>query len=215
LSAEFDKSYWINLVEFLLEKDRIGRIVYPKVDHIFLAFHMTPLASIRGLIVGQDPYHGPNQAHGLCFSVPNGTIGTNEKGIDVPSSLNNIYNELCADIPGFVRPSHGCLEKWAKQGLLLLNTALTVTYRQPASHANSGWHHFTQAVIQYLNDNLTKLVFFAWGEHAKSKTVDKIDDKKHLLLTAAHPSGLNKGFNGCKHFSAANAFLITPINWQI
>jgi len=213
LAAEFVKPYWLKLKEFLFEKDRLGRFIYPPVRQIFVAFEHCPSPdSISAVIIGQDPYHSPGQAHGLAFSVPFGQA--------IPSSLANIFEELQQDLgkDGFTYPSHGCLTGWAKQGVLLLNTALTVTYRQPGSHATP-WHDFTAAVIKLINGTSKRpLVFFAWGQHAQ-KATEGID-KNHCVLMAAHPSGLSadKGFFGCRHFSAANTFLTTngqkPISWS-
>lgn len=215
LQQEFDQPYWSNLCEFLIAKDRAGRYFYPPVQDIFAAFHATPVNNIQAVIIGQDCYHSPGQAHGLAFSVP--------RGAGVPSSLDNIYKEMCDDLGAkeFKRPTHGNLAKWASQGVLLLNTALTVTHQQPGSHSNSGWHQFTTAVLRVVNAIDQPIVFFAWGSHAQSKACGLVDESKHLLLTAAHPSGLSadKGFFGCKHFSAANHFLKShnrpPLSWQL
>jgi uracil-DNA glycosylase len=212
LFGEFRRPYWRALQEYLLEKDRLGRIVYPPVEHIFAAFHHCPLGRIRACVAGQDPYAAPGQAHGLAFSVAH--------GVPVPPSLANIFTELKSDVTNFMRPNHGCLEKWANQGLLLLNSALTVTHQQPGSHSNSGWHEFTTAVLRLLNQHSSTLVFFAWGQHAQARVDTAIDDsERHLVLRAAHPSphSANAGFFGCRHFSKCNEFLtsknITTIDW--
>jgi uracil-DNA glycosylase len=213
LCKEFDLPYWSNLCEFLLAKDRAGRYIYPPVNDIFAAFHACSVMELRAVILGQDCYHGPGQAHGLAFSVP--------MGVGIPSSLDNIYKELRDDLVEFKRPQHGNLRKWAEQGVMLLNTALTVTHQQPGSHSNSGWHQFTEAVLRFINDTKDHVVIFAWGAHAQNKACGLVNESKHLLLTAAHPSGLSadKGFFGCKHFSAANDFfkshLLRPISWQL
>jgi uracil-DNA glycosylase len=179
---------------------------------VFNAFKLTPFHEVKVVILGQDPYHGANQAHGLSFSV--------QKGVGIPPSLKNIYKELQVDIPGFNMPSHGDLSDWAKKGVLLLNATLTVRANEPGSHQKMGWEQFTDKAIEALNAKKGGLVFILWGRHAQAKA-SLIDSGKHLVLTAAHPSPFSayNGFFGCKHFSKANAYLLSkgekPINWQI
>jgi uracil-DNA glycosylase len=187
-------------------------VIYPPADDIFNAFHFTPLNEVKVLILGQDPYHNVNQAHGLAFSVP-------ESQSEIPPSLQNIYKELHDDI-GCPIPDHGCLVKWAKQGVLLLNTVLTVRAHQANSHQGHGWEQFTDAVIQAVNAEDRPIVEMLWGRPAQSK-LPMLNNPKHLVLTAPHPSPLSayKGFFGCKHFSKANEFLekngIEPIDWSL
>lgn len=186
-----------------------GAIVYPPRDQIFAAFDHTPLESVRAVIIGQDPYHGPGQAMGLSFSVP--------AGIAIPPSLRNIYTELCDDL-GCARPTSGDLTHWADQGVLLLNSVLTVRAGQPASHSRCGWQDFTNHVIQTISTHCPHVVFILWGNHAQ-KLIPLINTDKHLILTAPHPSPLSAytGFFGSRPFSATNEFLIqhniTPIDW--
>lgn len=210
LESEFEKDYFnqiINKVENEYNKSR----VYPAKNKIFSCFKLTPFKDVKVVILGQDPYHGEGQAHGLCFSVM--------PGIPTPPSLVNIYKEIVSDIGGFV-PDNGYLVPWAKQGVLLLNTVLTVKEGSPNSHRNLGWEEFTDAVIRKLNDSNHKIVFLLWGNNAKLKA-SLIDEKKHSILYATHPSPLSAhhGFFGCKHFSKTNQILksnkLTPINWQI
>ncbi len=191
---------------------RIGDTpVYPPADEVYTAFRLTPLAKVKVVILGQDPYHGPGQAHGLAFSVP--------RGVKPPPSLANIYKELQQDIAGFQPPEHGDLTGWAKQGVLLLNTVLTVSQGQAHSHSKWGWEKFTDAVIDELNSQCTGLVFLLWGSHARNKGA-AINRHRHCVLEAPHPSPLSayRGFFGCGHFSQANAYLRregqTPITWQ-
>ena len=186
-------------MDFVMAEKRRGKTVYPSNDNIFRALDLTPIEKVRVVILGQDPYHGPNQAHGLSFSV--------QKGVPVPPSLKNIYKELNADI-GMDTPNHGCLEGWARQGVLLLNTTLTVEAGQAASHQGKGWEDFTDAVIREVDALDHPVVFMLWGSHAKAKA-EMIDWKKHLVLFAPHPSPLSahRGFLGCRHFSKANDFL--------
>ncbi|MCU7555491.1 uracil-DNA glycosylase [Alteromonas sp. ASW11-19] len=185
--------------------------VYPAPDEVFTAFRLTPLADVKVVILGQDPYHGPGQAHGLAFSVP--------PGVKPPPSLANIFKELQHDIGGFDRPSHGDLTGWAEQGVLLLNTVLTVAQGQAHSHSKWGWETFTDAVIAELNAKRTGMVFLLWGSHARKKGA-AIDRNRHCVLEAPHPSPLSahRGFFGCGHFSKANTYLRNqgqaPINWQ-
>lgn len=210
LMDEFQKEYFIKLKAFLVEEKK-KYTVYPPGSQIFAAFSHTPFNSVKVVILGQDPYHGPGQAHGLCFSVP--------KGIRTPPSLQNIFKEINNDL-GIPIPSHGNLEKWAKQGVLLLNATLTVRANQAGSHQNKGWETFTDAVIKGLSDNHKGLVFILWGNYAQAKT-RIIDTNKHFVLTAPHPSPLSasRGFFGCKHFSKTNRLLTSigkePIDWSL
>ncbi|MCR1567731.1 uracil-DNA glycosylase, partial [Mixta sp.] len=187
-----------------------GVTVYPPKEDVFNAFRLTELNQVKVVILGQDPYHGPNQAHGLAFSV--------RPGVAVPPSLMNMYKELESDIPGFQRPNHGFLESWAKQGVLLLNTVLTVEAGKAHSHARFGWETFTDRVIAAINENRENVVFLLWGSHAQKKG-SIIDTKRHHVLKAPHPSPLSahRGFFDCKHFSRTNAILSqqgeTPIDW--
>lgn len=211
LSTEFAAPYMANLKAFLLQEKQQQKIIYPKSSDIFNAFKYTPLTSVKVVILGQDPYHGPNQAHGLCFSVL--------PGIKPPPSLVNIYKELHADL-GIKPVTHGCLIPWAKQGVLLLNATLTVEQSKPGSHHGKGWEQFTDQVIALLNAREKPLVFVLWGSHAQKKG-EQIDDTKHVVLKATHPSpfSVHRGFFGCKHFSQINAVLTalgeTPIDWQL
>lgn len=210
LKAEFKKPYYRQLYEKILQEYRTTA-VYPPADDIFNAFHLTPLKDVKVVILGQDPYHGTGQAHGLCFSV--------NKDVEIPPSLVNIYQELHDDL-GCSIPEHGCLEKWAKQGVLLLNTVLTVRAHQAMSHRGIGWEEFTDAVIETVNRQDRPVVYLLWGKPAQMKK-RMLDNPKQLVLEAPHPSPLSayRGFFGCKHFSRANAFLeqhgVEPIDWQI
>lgn len=189
-----------------------GKAIYPPASDVFNALTLTPLEDVKVVILGQDPYHGPGQAHGLCFSVL--------PGIKTPPSLVNIYKELAQDIDGFHIPSHGNLTQWAKQGVLLLNTVLTVEQGKAHSHAKWGWEAFTDAVIKSVNDTQQGVVFLLWGSHAQKKG-QNIDTQKHYVLNAPHPSPLSahRGFLGCRHFSQTNALLSQqgkqPVNWQV
>jgi uracil-DNA glycosylase len=211
LKEEFSKPYFEDIVNFLKAEKAAGKVVYPPGPYIFNAFNTTPFDEVKVVILGQDPYHGPGQAHGLSFSVP--------PGIPPPPSLVNIFKELHTDL-NMPIPNHGFLEKWAKQGVLLLNASLTVEANKPMSHSKIGWHIFTDAVIHTLSKDREHLVFLLWGSFAKSKA-ELIDTKKHLVLTAAHPSPLSahNGFFGCRHFSKANFWLqqkgIKPIDWTL
>lgn len=211
LKPEFDKPYFQHIVQFLKAEKQAGKTIYPPGKLIFNAFNTTPFDEVKIVILGQDPYHNPGQAHGLSFSVP--------VGVAAPPSLLNMFKEIEADL-GIERPNHGNLEKWAEQGVLLLNASLTVEQNKPMSHSKIGWHEFTNSVIHTLSQKKEKLVFMLWGAFAKSKT-ELIDTKKHLVLTAAHPSPLSahNGFFGCKHFSKANTWLqkndISPIDWTL
>lgn len=212
LGNEFDKDYMTQLKKFLKEEKEAGKTIYPKGSDIFNAFWKTPFTDVKAVILGQDPYHGPHQAHGLSFSV--------QKGIAIPRSLSNIYKELKTDIPGFTIPTHGNLEEWAKQGILLLNATLTVRAGEPGSHQKRGWEIFTDTVIKKLSDQKEGLIFLLWGSFAQAKS-ELIDAKKHHILKAAHPSpfSADRGFFGCHHFSKTNAILKqegkAEIDWQI
>ncbi|MCB0699911.1 MAG: uracil-DNA glycosylase [Chitinophagales bacterium] len=211
LQPEFDKPYFAHIVQFLKVEKQAGKVIFPPGPYIFNAFNTTPFDKVKVVILGQDPYHNPHQAHGLCFSV--------QDGIAPPPSLVNIFKEMEADL-GITRPNHGNLQKWAEQGILLLNASLTVEMNKPMSHSKIGWHDFTNSVIQTLSDKREKLVFILWGGFAKSK-LNLIDTSKHCVLTAAHPSPLSahNGFFGCKHFSKTNEWLqqnnISPIDWSL
>lgn len=211
LATEFEQDYMINLRTFLKTEKAQGKMIYPVGDRIFAAFDRTPFQDVKVVILGQDPYHGPQQAHGLSFSVP--------EGVKPPPSLMNIYKELHADI-GMPIPRQGCLEKWASQGVLLLNSVLTVEHSLAASHQGKGWEQFTDQVIRILNQNREHIVFMLWGSYAQRKG-QIIDRNKHFVLEAPHPSPLSahRGFLGCRHFSKANDYLrqhdIKPIEWQL
>ena len=210
LKGEFKKPYYKKLFETVNEEYRT-RQIFPPADDIFNAFAFTPLADVKVVILGQDPYHNDGQAHGLCFSV--------KKGVETPPSLVNIYKELEDDMGCYI-PNNGNLEKWAKQGVLLLNTVLTVRAHQANSHRGIGWEQFTDAVIQTLNDQDRPIVYLLWGRPAQMKKA-MLNNPKQLVLTAAHPSPLSasRGFFGCRHFSQTNEFLekngLAPIDWQI
>lgn len=211
LAAEFKKPYFGGIVTFLKNERQAGKIIYPPGKLIFNAFNTTPFSHVKVVILGQDPYHGPGQAHGLSFSVP--------LGVPPPPSLVNIFKEIKEDLDLPI-PNHGNLEKWARQGVLLLNASLTVEAHKPMSHSKIGWHHFTDDVIRILSERKEHLVFMLWGGFAKTKA-DLIDKHKHLVLTAAHPSPLSahNGFFGCHHFSKANKWLhdkkIDTIDWSL
>lgn len=211
LKEEFNKPYFIQLVNHIKTEKEQGKLIYPKGSNIFNAFNKTPLDKVKVVILGQDPYHGPNQAHGLSFSV--------QKGIQFPPSLQNIFKELQRDT-GTPYPSHGDLSSWAQQGVFLLNASLTVRAAEPMSHSQIGWAIFTDAVIRTISKDCPKVVFMLWGKFAQEKQT-LIDSSKHLVLKAPHPSPLSahQGFVGCGHFSACNHFLakngIDPINWHI
>lgn len=211
IKPEFAKPYYRDLFEFVkAEYSRV--VVYPPADDIFNAFHFTPLSKVKVLILGQDPYHEEHQAHGLSFSVL-----PDQK--DIPPSLQNIYKELNEDV-GCKIPNNGYLKEWADQGVLMLNTVLTVRAHQANSHQGKGWEQFTDAVIQAVNKLDRPIVYMLWGKQAQSK-IPMLTNPKHLILKAPHPSPLSayRGFFGCKHFSQANKFLqdngVEPINWQI
>lgn len=211
LKDEFSKEYYKKLYHFVLNEYNT-HVVYPPADDIFNAFHLTPLSEVKVLILGQDPYHNEHQAHGLCFSVlPDQP--------DIPPSLQNIYKELQDDLGCYI-PNNGFLEKWAKQGVLMLNTVLTVRAHQANSHQGKGWEKFTDAIISAVNEQNRPIVYLLWGRPAQSK-IPMLTNPKHLILKAPHPSPLSayRGFFGCKHFSKTNEFLqnngIEPIDWQI
>ncbi len=210
LKPEFSKEYYRKLYAKVNEEYRT-RLIFPPCDDIFNAFHYTPLHNVKAVILGQDPYHGDGQAHGLCFSVL--------KNVEIPPSLVNIYQELHDDT-GFVIPKHGYLKKWADQGVLMLNTVLTVRAHLANSHRGIGWEQFTDAAIKILNNQDRPIVFMLWGRPAQEKK-SMLDNPKHLILEAPHPSPLSayRGFFGCRHFSKCNDFLeksgVSPVDWQI
>ena len=210
LNEEFGSPYFSLLKEFLVEEKK-HHTVYPPGKFIFNAYDSTPVEKVKVILLGQDPYHGEGQAHGLCFSV--------QYGIKPPPSLVNIFKELNGDI-GINLPSHGNLQKWAAQGVLLLNATLTVRANQPRSHFNKGWEKFTDATIKKISETRSNLVFLLWGNDAKLKE-PLIDTSKHMVLKAAHPSpfSANNGFFGCHHFSKTNAYLenhgLAPIDWSL
>lgn len=210
LQPEFDSAYFNELKQFLVQEKKAGKIIFPPGPKIFEAFNLTGFNEVKVVVLGQDPYHGTGQAHGLCFSV--------NQGIAIPPSLQNIYKELNTDIPGFIIPAHGNLTHWAKQGVLLLNATLTVEKDKAGSHQGKGWEQFTDKVISLLSEQKENLVFLLWGKFAQSKA-PLINQQKHLVLMAAHPSPFSayNGFFGCKHFSKTNQFLaakgLTEIHW--
>lgn len=210
LADEFGKPYFESLVRFLHKEKADGQVIYPPGSQIFRAFDLTPVEQVKVVILGQDPYHGPGQAHGLSFSVP--------ANVPAPPSLKNIFKEIETDL-GVQMSGYPDLEKWARQGVLLLNAVLTVRGGQAASHSKIGWQEFTDAVIRYISDNCEGVVFMLWGNFARSKA-ELIDRSKHVVLEAAHPSPLARGaFFGCRHFSRANEALAsfgrTPIDWRL
>jgi len=211
ISGEFKKDYYKELFKFV--NDEYSRaVVYPPADDIFNAFHFTPLSKVKVLLLGQDPYHNVNQAHGLSFSVL-------QSQKEIPPSLQNIYKELETDCGCYI-PNNGYLKKWADQGVLLLNTVLTVRAHQAFSHQGHGWEQFTDAIIEAVNAQDRPIVYLLWGKPAQSK-MRMLNNPKHLILTAPHPSPLSayRGFFGCRHFSKTNEFLtangVEPIDWQI
>lgn len=210
LADEFKKDYYLKLRRFLANEYRT-QVIHPDMFDIFNALKCTSFADTKAVIIGQDPYHGPNQAHGLCFSV--------KPGIEPPPSLKNIFKELESDI-GFIPPDHGCLTHWAEQGVLMLNTVLTVREHQPNSHKGMGWETFTDRVIAELNRKETPVVFLLWGANAQKKAAS-VTNPIHVKLSAPHPSPLSayNGFFGCRHFSKCNEALVrsgqTPIDWQL
>jgi uracil-DNA glycosylase len=211
LKAEFEAPYMQALRAFLVAEKAAGKRIFPRGSEWFRALDLTPLDTVRVVILGQDPYHGPGQAHGLCFSV--------KPGVPPPPSLVNIYKELHSDL-GLPRPDHGFLESWAQQGVLLLNSVLTVEMAQAASHRGRGWETFTDAVIRLVNAKSAPVVFLLWGSYAQKKA-GFVDQSRHLVLKSVHPSPLSahSGFFGCRHFSQANAFLesrgMAPIDWAL
>ena len=211
LAEEKEKPYFVETLKAVASERAAGVTVYPPQKDVFNAFRLTELGDIKVVILGQDPYHGPNQAHGLAFSVL--------PGVPTPPSLLNMYKELEQDIAGFTRPQHGFLESWATQGVMLLNTVLTVEASKAHSHARLGWETFTDNVISAINQHREGVIFLLWGSHAQKKG-SIIDTQRHHVLKAPHPSPLSahRGFFGSKHFSQANALLIqsgqTPIDWM-
>lgn len=210
LAGEFEKPYFVSLVRFLHEEKAAGRQIFPPGSRIFRAFDLTPVDKVKVVILGQDPYHGFGQAHGLSFSVP--------ENMPAPPSLKNIFKEIEDDL-GIRMSGYPNLENWAGQGVLLLNAVLTVRSGEAASHSKIGWEEFTDAVIRYLSDNCSGIVFMLWGNFARSKR-NLIDHSRHYVLEAAHPSPLARGaFFGCRHFSKANELLVsqgrTPVDWQL
>ena len=210
LADEFGKPYFASLVRFLHEEKAAGKKIFPPGSQIFRAFELTPVSDVKVVILGQDPYHGLGQAHGLSFSVPD--------GVAAPPSLKNIFKEIESDL-GVRMSGYPNLEKWARQGVLLLNAVLTVRSGEAASHSKIGWQEFTDAVIKYISDNCEGVVFMLWGNFARTKR-DLIDTSRHYVLEAAHPSPLARGaFFGCRHFSQANNLLMasgkTPIDWTL
>lgn len=211
LGDEKEKPYFQAILNFLKAEKAAGKIIYPAQQDIFNALKHTPFEKVKVVIIGQDPYHGPNQAHGLSFSV--------RPGVPPPPSLLNMFKELQNDL-GIPRATHGCLEKWADQGVLLLNAVLTVEANKPQSHAHIGWQRFTDQVISSLNEHPEGIVFLLWGSYAQQKA-QLITNLKHKILKAPHPSPLSasRGFLGCKHFSQANMLLKQmgrePIDWQL
>ncbi len=211
LANEFVSDYMQQLRQFLLQQKALGKRVFPAGHEIFNALNTTAFSDVKVVVLGQDPYHGPGQAHGLCFSV--------QPGVPIPPSLQNIYKELAADV-GFKPPPHGCLTHWARQGVLLLNSVLTVEAGRAASHQGKGWERFTDSVIRLLNAQRQNLVYMLWGSYAQKKGAI-IDRSKNLILQSPHPSPLSasRGFFGNRHFSRANEYLkqqgIDPIDWQL
>lgn len=211
LLPEFDKEYMKNLREFLRGESAARKTIFPRGSEFFAAMNHTPFEEVKVVIIGQDPYHGLNQAHGLCFSV--------KRGVDIPPSLQNIFKELKSDL-GIPPARHGNLESWAQQGVLLLNATLSVESGKAGSHQNKGWEQFTDAIIDHLNRERSGVVFVLWGSYAQKKGAF-IDRKKHLVLAGPHPSPLSahRGFFGCGHFSKINEYLKaqgkTPIDWQL
>jgi len=211
LLPEFTKSYMLQLRAFLQQEQQKKKVIYPRGPEYFAALNSTPFARVKVVILGQDPYHGPNQAHGLSFSV--------RRGVAMPPSLQNIFKELQSDLK-VPMPEHGNLDHWSKQGVLLLNATLTVQAGVAGSHQNRGWEQFTDAIVDTLNRERDGLVFMLWGSYAQKKGAI-IERKKHLVLEAPHPSPLaaHRGFFGCRHFSQANQYLMThdqaPIEWKL
>jgi uracil-DNA glycosylase len=210
LKDEFEKAYFNEIVQYLKAEKSLGRVIYPPGAKIFHAFEATPFHHVKVVLLGQDPYHGQGQAHGLAFSVPS--------GVKPPPSLVNIFKELQNDI-GMPMPNHGNLENWAQRGVFLLNAALTVRAAEPNSHAKIGWHEFTNRVIEKISEQKKNVVFLLWGKFAQEKQ-ELVDQKKHLVLKAAHPSPYSADkFFGCRHFSKTNEYLvhnkIDPVDWTL
>ncbi|RFF26612.1 MULTISPECIES: uracil-DNA glycosylase [unclassified Wenzhouxiangella] len=211
IGDEFEKDYMKRLRAFLLERKQAGATIYPPGSQIFNALDSTPLSKVKAVILGQDPYHGPGQAHGLCFSV--------QKGVRPPPSLVNIFKEIEADL-GYPPPDHGCLQAWADRGVLLLNAVLTVERGKAGAHQGKGWEQFTDAAVRAVNEQCENVVFLLWGSQAQKKGAG-IDRQRHLVLKAPHPSPLSahRGFFGCRHFSKANEWLesrgVAPIDWRL
>lgn len=212
LGGEFNASYMQALKGFLQQRKAAHKVIYPHSHDWFRAFELTPLSKVKVVILGQDPYHGPGQAHGLCFSV--------RPEVAIPPSLGNIYKELLADDVGFERVNHGFLESWARQGVMMLNSVLTVEQGNAGSHRNKGWETFTDKAVELINTHCEHVVFLLWGSYAQKKA-DFVDRERHLVLHSPHPSPLSahRGFFGNHHFSRANAFLeqhgIPPIDWRL
>jgi len=220
LLDEFDKQYMRNLRAFLVKERESNKTIYPRGPEIFAALDLTPLENVRVVIIGQDPYHGPNQAHGLCFSV--------QPGVEEPPSLLNIFEEINTDMAdpnvpggradGHLAPGHGCLTSWARQGVLLLNAVLTVERGRAGSHQGRGWETFTDRIVEILNEQRVGIVFMLWGTYAQKKGAI-VDRRRHCVLSSPHPSPLSahRGFFGCRHFSKANRYLVEhgqkPIDW--
>ncbi len=210
LHKELSSEYFKSLLKFIEERKKEGAVIYPSENQIFRAFEATPIDKVKAVILGQDPYHGEGEAHGLCFSVA--------EGKRIPPSLRNIFKELKSDI-GCEIPSNGTLTKWSQEGVFLLNSILTVEHKSPASHKGKGWERFTDAVMQTISDQKEGVVFILWGAYAKSKKA-LIDEEKHLVLEAPHPAaevyaGGKAGFFGSKPFSKANDYLKRPISWKL
>ncbi|WP_198341873.1 uracil-DNA glycosylase [Oceanisphaera avium] len=212
IEQEQQKPYLRQTLDFVEQERQAGKVIYPPAAEVFSAFTLTPLNKVKVVILGQDPYHGPNQAHGLSFSV--------KPGVLIPPSLRNMYKELSTDIAGFIAPKHGYLKEWAEQGVLMLNTVLTVEQGKAHCHAKLGWETFTDKVMHTLNEQGSGIIFLLWGAHAKKKGA-LLDSQRHHILTAAHPSPLSayRGFFGCQHFSKTNQLLSqqnqAPIRWQL
>jgi uracil-DNA glycosylase len=212
IASERQKPYFKDVEEFVASERSLGKNIYPPASEVFSAFDAVDFDDVKVVVLGQDPYHGAGQAHGLSFSV--------KPGVKIPPSLRNMYKELEQDIPKFIIPEHGNLQKWAKQGVLLLNTVLTVEEGLAHSHAKCGWERFTDAILQQLNQHRSNIVFMLWGAHAQKKA-GILDAAKHHLLKAPHPSPLSarRGFFGCQHFSKTNKLLIqqgdSAIDWQV
>ncbi|BDU38464.1 uracil-DNA glycosylase [Vibrio nigripulchritudo] len=212
IGGEKEQPYFADTMQFVRQERANGKVIYPPESDVFNAFRFTEFQDVKVVLLGQDPYHGPNQAHGLCFSVL--------PGIKPPPSLVNMYKELAQDIQGFEIPNHGYLKSWAEQGVLMLNTVLTVEQGKAHSHSKTGWETFTDRVIEAVNQHREGVVFLLWGSHAQKKG-KMIDRNKHHVLAAPHPSPLSahRGFFGCGHFSKTNEILLgqshKPINWQL